>query len=451
MSSITNEKIRSINRAIRNTDDSLKLVLGNYKSNIESINSSLNGISFTDWEDDVATKFASYNNYLKTGVVSKLNNSIGTNGSMARLNFLITDLYNKCNAFITNYNSILSKDTSLTEENGHFVAGTSEDSERYTVEQVEQINKRLDEDRDVIESVLKELAALRFDSIIDYDSITSRDINSYGDIEVTPPETKKTTTLVRYDKVLVYIEEFGEEREVYYLGTDSKGRSYFSLSLDNSAKVYRAELPNSADQFSSYLNDVENLAKPGFAEARLGALIMGVDLENVTVKDILSYPNGLYTDDADFNTSITYHDMEYAPEIVERGNESYDPETAYHVMTIDVNSGVSLSDVFDSGSNVLDEHPTIVLKPGESITTKYNIDLGFFELPTPDFMKESFTIGSDTDYTFLVWSSEMNRYYVLNNNSYYTSSIVGGDKHGRGYRYLTISQLRDSSTKVNIK
>ena len=179
---------------------------------------------------------------------------------------------------------------------------------------------------------------------------------------------------------------------------------------------------------------------------------MGENLGQAKVKDILrksgdTYMNGLHTDDANFNTSITYHDMEYAPTIVERGNGTYDPNNAYHIMNVDKSECVSLQDVVNSNLSILDEHPTIILNPGEQITTKYNWDLGFFELPTFDFLKDSYDIGSKNEFTVLVWSEEKGAYYVLDNDgAYYTAAHVGGKNDGRGYRYVYIDQLRDSTT-----
>ena len=444
---ITNEKIKNINKAIRNNSESLKSVLSNYKNNIEKINTNLKGIDFSDWDDGIALKFTDYKNYLTTGVVTKLNSSIAANGSEARLNYLITDLYNKCNAYLTNYNSIQSKDSSLVPDGDGFTSISEEESNHYTKDQVDVINRRLKEDRDIIENVYNELSSLRFDTIVNYSG--SQEINTYSDLSI-PTQVKKTTTLVQFDKVLIAVGEDQTLQEMYYLGTDSKGRSYFAPSLDQNALVYRAELPEEVKGFTSYLNDPEYLAKPGFAEARMGALLFGDNLGEVRVKDILQEFNGLYTEDANFNTSITYHDSTYAPEVIEHGENTYDPERAYHVMNIDKNLCVSLSQLFDEGSgNLIDSHPNIILKPGEKITTKYNVDLGLFEI---GFLKDSYTIGSDDSFVILSWDEDKQLYYVLNDNgSYSTASFAGGKNYGRGYRYIRAEQLTDPSTKIDLK
>ncbi len=451
MSSLTNERISDIKITIENNREDLARVISNYKSNIQTVNLDLDGINFDYWEDNVATKFSDYCDELKNGVVSKLNDSVSESGSLARLEELINDIYDKCCHYQDNYFRVKDNNPDLTYSNGNFVA--NDDS--LSSEDVATINRELNGQKDIIEGLLNELSTLRFDSVVVMGTTSMADLSVY---DVSKTINIEPLVINQFDRVEVYI-KMSEDSEpelktMYYLGTDSKGRSYFSESKDRNAKVYRTDLNRPATTAQTWLNDTDKLGDPllgpNYANARLGFVIFGGNTGDMNVGNILDYPNGHYTGDANFNTSLYFDNSMEAPKVVEQSGSSQDTNNTYHVSYVDVSTGVSLSDLYESKTVSLDDHPVIALKPGEKITTKYNGHfLGIFEVDW-GICKESGTIGSNDQATYLVWDSAKGMYYVLDGNGGYSTSTRYTD-YGRGIKYVSVESLLASDTSVTIK
>ena len=217
------------------------------------------------------------------------------------------------------------------------------------------------------------------------------------------------------------------EAEMYYLGTDSKGRTYFSYSLDDNAEVYvgeQVEIPGSS---------------------RTGFSLSQIQHYDVRVKNILHDPNGTYTSDANFNHSIMYNNPDIAPEVVERGTSSYDPNNAYHMVDMSLYQPISLTEASANGFAALDEHPCIEIKPGEKITTLYGGVLDW------DWTQDHLTIGEGDRSVYLCWDEDKSRYYVVDGQGYSTSNWVLGDSYGQGWSYVTLDALRREDTSIVTK
>ena len=448
------------------------LVKSAFSANVQDIGTDLDAISFDYWEDDLATSLSDYKTSLKNGVVSKLNSSLATNGTYYYLDALITDLEEKCqnclnfiSGAIDLYRHVCLSSTGDSFEYKLEPTYNSVEHSESTIitseEDVISLNTELQNQFAEIEDTLSKIHNLKFDDVIDYELGTNTPfefpevpevITTPIDFEETPSIVSQQLIINQGDQVKVFVQtsedEEGSFETMFYLGTDSKGRSYFAESMEPDALVYRAVLPNVASTGQTYLNDTENLGDPllgsSYAEARIAFVIFGGNTGDIVVKNILSYPNGAYTGDANFNTSLVYDDSSIAPEVVSTGDNEYDPNNAYHMVYYNPDECVSLSAIYDEKSTDLSDHPTIVLKPGEKITTKYGGIFGW------DFTKEKYDIGSDDSPTYLVWDDTKNCYYVVDGNGGYYTSTRYGD-YGRGHRYVTIDSLFAGDTQVNIK
>ena len=289
----------------------------------------------------MSTAFAAYRDSLKNGVVLKLNNSIQEGGTVDKFLKLLDRLKEECDKYLDGMTD--------TNKPADTSAATVDPFEGLDTDQVSVISKLIDA-----------LAQLRFDSDGDIDVPT-----------VPEPETK-TVTINQFDQVKVNVE--GEERVMYYLGTDSKGRSYFSETLDDSSTAYVSAWPGAmgttdadinhwAEQYSDnpylYSSMVQSQALFVLTGGNTGTLTKG----NVLKKFLGSYANGQYVGDTNFNNSIVFEDSYYAPEVVQQGGNQYDAANAYHVINTRKNETVSYSDV-KAGDVTLSSayHPDIVLK-----------------------------------------------------------------------------------------
>ena len=637
MGSITYEDIVSYRNTIDTYRANYNLLIDNYKTNVGTIKSNISNISFTEWEDDIATDFSDYKDLLNNGIIGKLSSSIGTEGSLRKLIELVNSLYDQCDAYIKNIGLIKEKESSFTLDS---TGGFSSSDDSFS-ESLSEINRTLSGDRDTISNTLTELQSLKFDSIVDFNTSYVR-INSLADYQITS-STPEPVIINQYDLVLVTIEvvtdeeydsyrdtyqetlnriqeysngqiyirevsertqdsydysninlryytnpwdflrglcelydedindyidangnitragyeriidynigRFGQDsrlddiifvdpdeiykqdfiasgalpvdalsmydrfttvrcyetieefeadlldgndeqvinmfiasipkggrntyntmlslgvvgnqgqmptKEMYYLGTDSKGRSYFSESLDKNAKAYRTQIPGVATTAQTYLNSSEAYTMPGYAEARIGFVIMGGNTNDMTVGNVLekwggTYANGFYVDDTNFNNSIVFDDPSIAPTIVERGTSQYDYANAYHVKNIDYNECIPLSDILSSSDKFnTSEHPDIILNPGDKITSTYNIRLGDWEW---FFGWDTYTIGDDENTYVLTWDPDREAYYVVDGSgTYYTANhnMGEGTEGGRGRSYIRLDKLKDSDTKFYI-
>jgi hypothetical protein len=161
---------------------------------------------------------------------------------------------------------------------------------------------------------------------------------------------------------------------------------------------------------------------------------------NVLKKIFGAYANGQYVGDANFNNSIIFENSYYAPEVVQRGGNSFDASNAYHVVNLENSDYVSLASVLQSGSGFTsDYHPDVLLKPGERIDTKY----GWWIFGTDCY------IGSSTESVLLRWDDETNNYYAVKGNGYYTASR--NDAVDYGFRRISIDQLNNSDTRFTVQ
>lgn len=478
MSALNKVQLENYIKLVDDNIANFRLIKSTFTTNVQNINQNLNNIIFSYWSDDIATSLNDYKTYLKSGVVAKLNNSLDDEGSFYYLEALLNDLKEKCQNCLNFINGVgdlymgitlSSTGNSFDYNSGPFLSSPEYASTHYTgtSEEAATLNKELHSQFVAIDDTLLKIKNLKFDDVIDYEITINTpyelpEAPKHEFVEITEDDLqrKKNESLPvgeklvinQYDKVRVLVkkseDEEGSYLNMYYLGTDSKGRSYFSETTDPDALVYRAVLNNPVETSQTYLNDPEYLGDPllgsGYASARASFVIFGGNTEDMTVHNILDYPNGAYTGDANFNTSLVYDNSTSAPEVVEVGNGSYDPNNAYHMVNYNSDNCTSLSAIYEKHSVDLNEHPTIMLQPGEKITTKYG---GIFGI---DFTKEKYTIGNDEIPTYLVWDDTKNAYYVIDSNGgYYTSSRYGD--YGKGYRYVTIDSLKAGDTQVNIK
>ena len=160
---------------------------------------------------------------------------------------------------------------------------------------------------------------------------------------------------------------------------------------------------------------------------------------NVLSKILGSYANAQYVGDSNFNNSIVFEDGSIAPEIVERGDSSYDAANAYHVINLDNNPTVSLSSILKSDTAISETyHPDILLKPGEKIDTSY----GWWLFST------DCSIGSDSESVLLHYDEDQKKYYVVSETGgYYTAQRNEASDYG--YRMITIDKLNNKNTKYH--
>ena len=86
------QKITNIKSLLDNNKQAISGVINNYKNNINDINTKINSITNKNWIDDVETEYSDYIDYLKTGIILKLNNSVDTEeGSLVTFEKLIKD------------------------------------------------------------------------------------------------------------------------------------------------------------------------------------------------------------------------------------------------------------------------------------------------------------------------------------------------------------------------
>ena len=409
MSELTKAQIEGYIRTIENSKDNFAVVLRNYRENISDINSDMAEIKFDNWSDDVSTSFANYKSALERGLVGSLNNSIAEYGSLKKLEVLVDQLYEACKKYLEKFD---------TEEATGATAST---------------NSPGDQQKAIISDILTQISQLRFDSEVTFDELPS----------VEP----QTVIINQFDKVKVVVD--GEVQEMYYLGTNYEGKSYFSKTLDDDAIAYVAVWPGSLGETDADINHWADKYKDNpliyqsMIESQALFAITGGNtgtLTKVLQKWWGSYANGQYVGDTNFNNSIVFENSYYAPEVVERGSNQYDADAAYHVVNTGELNYVSLATVLQSGSGfTYDYHPDVLLKPGEKISTKY----GWLIFGTDCY------IGSNTESVLLHWDDTKQQYYVIKGNGYYTAQR--NDAGDYGYRMISIDKLNSSDTKFTVE
>lgn len=408
--------IARIKRTIEKNKDNLDVVLRNYRNNVSTISTNLNDMTFSEWEDEMATALSSRRDSLKNGLVSKLNDSVSDKGTLSTLEELISLLYQECEKYLGVFDSdsVPSSDDAMA---SNMLEGKQKENISY---------------------LLDKLAELRFDSDVS--------------LETLPSIEPQTVVINQFDKVKVVLD--GEEKDMYYLGTDYKGRSYFSETLEDKATAYVASWPGALGTTEADINHWADQYRDNpwiyssMVESYSWYVITGGNTGNITKGDVLkkifgSYANGMVVGDANFNNSIVIENSYFVPEIVERGSNSYDVDNAFHMVNIDASNAVSLASVLQSGVDLSsDYHPDILLKPGEKIEMSY---WNFI-------IKTNCSIGSDTESLLLHYDEDKKQYYVINSETggYYTA-VRSGDALDYGERMITIDKLKDKKTKYTVE
>ena len=409
----------------------------NFTANVNSISTDMRSITFDGWNDAVSDKFSDYIDYLSSGVVSKLNDSIGVNGSLRKLKELVDSLYNQCSKYISNFETCKTRygDLAFNASNSIYFVDTSVEDE----ELITNLNRDFGSQRDIISNTLSELRKLKFDTIVDFETsyVTIPDIDNYQ----MASAVVEPVTINQFDLVKVYIEGEGL-KEMYYLGTNYKGISYFSESLDDNAIAYSTVVPGSASTSRSWLTDTSTLAMPGGADAYFAFVISGGNTGKITKGNVLkkigkSYANGQYVGSWKFNESICFENGAIAPEIVSRSGRTTDPSITYYAVDFENLETVSLRSIVNSeeGFNT-SEHPAIKLEAGEKITTSYHFFL---------WMYDNYSIGNSDKPVILIWDDNAKAYYVAGENGYSTNVEF------EGIDYVTIDKLNESRTKFVTK
>ncbi len=410
MSELTKAQIEGYIRTIENSKDNLSVALQNYRDNISAINTSMSNIKFDNWTDDVSTAFSNYKSSLERGIIAGLNKSIAEFGSLKKLETLIDQLYESCKRYLNNFADSSAESAALTNSPG-------------------------ERQKEIISDLLDQLAALRFDSDVTFEEL--------------PTIEPQTVIINQFDVVRVVVD--GEVKNMYYLGTNYEGKSYFSETLDDRAIAYVAVWPNELGETDADINHWAEryqdsaVISQAMMESRALFAITGGNTGTLTKGNVLkkffgSYANGQYVGDANFNNSIVFEDSYYAPEVVERGSNSYDASNAYHVINPENSNYVSLATVLQSGSGFTEDyHPDVLLKPGERISTKY------WWL----FFDTKCYIGSDTESVLLHWDDSTNQYYAVKGNGFYTAASNSASDYG--FRRISIEQLNNSDTKFTVE
>ena len=456
MDSLTNSDIKEIRDLISNNKENLSLLFNTYKENVNAISTNINSIDFSDWDDDIATSFSGYCTSLSNGVVASLNDSISDTGSLRKLNELIEDLELACSDYMNYMDNCIAVDpfvgyssngVGLSKSEQIITTTSFKHSENEKDLDIAKCNGELNTIRESIVNILSQIKTLKFDSTVTFDErYITRDQSL--DSSVTP----KPVVINQFDKVKVYVQDDEDAtiKDMYYLGTDSKGRSYFSETLDDSAIAYVAVWPGVLKSGDADINHwaeeyADNpIISSSMMESRALFALTGGNTGTLTKGNVLqkmwgSYANGEYVGDSNFNNSLVFENGFYAPEIVERGDSSYDAANAYHIIDVDNNPTVSLSSVLQSG-NVLSEsyHPDILLKPGEKIETSYRYLL---------ILSTDCTIGSDSESVLLHYDEDQKQYYVVSGSGGYYTAVRENDAADFGNRMISIDQLNNKKTK----
>ena len=168
-------KIEKIKTSLDNNKANLATVISNYKTQVDSINTTINNITFDSWKDSVADEYSSYIEFLKQGIVSKLNSSINTKGSIATLEQLLTDLETKCNEYLNIIDSATKDSTNMIsyiESTNSFadspiVYGSEEVKENRTTN-ITELNTQFSNLTTSIDDILEKIKSLEFDMSLDY-------------------------------------------------------------------------------------------------------------------------------------------------------------------------------------------------------------------------------------------------------------------------------------------
>ena len=420
MAVVDQNKIEDIVNHLDAQRENLEYLFRAYRRNVEDIEDYITDISKSDrgWDDPVSELFHAHVDSLKTGIVPKLNNSIAAKGPLDTLDELIELLENECYRYLTGIKDDTRPDDISATTNDPF------DGAFTTQEQV-------------ISDILDQIASIRFDS-----DVADIDLTAY----IPPTIEKKTVTVNQFDKVKVNVD--GETKVMYYLGTDSQGRSYFSETLDNDATAYVTKWPGQVGTSEADINSwaskyqdnpwlYQEMLKSQAAFSILGGNTGTITKGNVLKKYGNNYANGAYVGDSNFNNSIVFENSYYAPEVVESGGNGYDAENAFHVLNFEDTKTVYYSDFKSGNVSLYDEgFPDIVLKPGEKITPSY----GWAIFAT------NCTIGSDTESVILHYDKDEYKYFVVNKETggYYTA-MRENDACDYGFRSITIDKLREEA------
>ncbi len=181
------QKIERIKSQLTTNKSSITGIINNYKNNINDINTKIDSINSKNWIDDVEVEYSDYIDYLKTGIILKLNNSIDSvDGSMTTFKKLIDDLEEKCNDYlnaITNaestYWSITFDENNNSFKQGEIIASESyhEDKTADNEEDLSNLNLQFNNLVTSIDDILNQLKELRFESVNAYESTKDYDFS----------------------------------------------------------------------------------------------------------------------------------------------------------------------------------------------------------------------------------------------------------------------------------
>ena len=190
-------KIRKIKNSLTNNKENLALIISNYKNNVSSINSSINNYTIDNWSDAVKEEYSSYIEYLRLGIVSKLNSSTEVKGSLSTLEQLLKDLEIKCDEYLSKIDNIPndyqgvcynSKTNSFTDEP---LTNESKNEESTKVCNITELNTQFSNLTTDIDAILEKIKKIKFDTVIEYEPSNNYD---FSNIEKKIPKSNKKDT-----------------------------------------------------------------------------------------------------------------------------------------------------------------------------------------------------------------------------------------------------------------
>ena len=189
------QRITKIKSLLDTNKQTILGIINNYKNNINDINTKINSITNKNWIDDVETEYSDYIDYLKTGIILKLNNSVDSiDGSLTTFEKLIKDLEEKCNDYLNAISNVETAYWSIAfdENNNSFKAIDNPDRDNDEIPDNEEDLASLNNDFanivTNIDEILKQLKELRFESVTAYESTKDYDFSS---LKKEEPKKKK--------------------------------------------------------------------------------------------------------------------------------------------------------------------------------------------------------------------------------------------------------------------
>ena len=200
------QKITNIKSLLDNNKQAISGVINNYKNNINDINTKINSITNKNWIDDVETEYSDYIDYLKTGIILKLNNSVDTEeGSLVTFEKLIKDLEEKCNDYLNTITKIQEEYSQVVhfdainneffyEDPNYGLTGYYDETatvNNINASDVTNINTQFSNLVTSIDDILKKLKELRFESVTAYESTKDYDFSKFKKEDNNKKEEKK--------------------------------------------------------------------------------------------------------------------------------------------------------------------------------------------------------------------------------------------------------------------